>query len=134
MIHDPADEELYKLKVDLLTGDTETWVLPSDGTVLLDHPLKPHNTSLDGGSAQADVPLERQSQMPRQGFRMTVQPMVEQSFINKYGSNVQTRVNAIMAHAKTFFVHGSLQTKFELDIKPLHEYPYPLTATGSQLK
>ena len=45
-----------------------------------------------------------------------------------------TRVNAIMEHAKTFFLHGSLQTKFELDIKSLHNYPNTLLAGENQLK
>ena len=128
MIHDPSDEELYKLKVDLQTGETQTWVLPSDGSVKLDHVMTPPSER----SSTPKAAVERA--MPSQGFRMTVQPMVDQSFRNQYGSNVQTRVNAIMEHAKTFFVHGSLQTKFELDIKSLHNYPNTLLAGENQLK
>jgi len=127
MIHDPSDEELYKLKVDLQTGETQTWVLPADGSVKLDHVMTPPGER----SSKPKAAVERA--MPSQGFRMTVQPMVDQSFRNQYGSNVQTRVNAIMEHAKTFFVHGSLQTKFELDIKSLHNYPNALLAGENEL-
>merc|ERR1711990_56373 len=126
-IHDPSDEELYKLKVDLKTGDSQLWVLPKD--IELDHPERPPGERL----LRSAVPTDRQVAMPSSGFKMTVQPMVDQSFRNQHGSAVEERVNAIIEHAKTFFQHASLGTKFVLDLKPLHNYPNTLRATGSEL-
>ena len=114
------------MKVDLETGDSELWVLPKD--VELDNPVRPPRNR-----AQIPVPKERQVAMPSSGFRMTVQPMVDQSFRTQFGSQVEERVNAIMEHAKTFFEHASLGTKFELDIKDLHKYPTKMQATSKEL-
>ena len=128
MIHDPSDEELYKLKVDLKTGETQSWVLPNDGSVKLDHVLTPPDDRSYMPAATRQVP------MPSQGFRMTVQPMVDQSFMDQFGSQVQARIDAITNHAKTFFAHASLETKFELDIKPWVYYSSKLFATDYNLE
>merc|ERR1712029_693382 len=42
VIHDPSDEELYKLKVDLETGESKLWVLPNDGTIKIDGAIRPN--------------------------------------------------------------------------------------------
>merc|ERR1712029_129074 len=129
MIHDPSDEELYELKVDLQTGETENWV-QNDGSIELDVVVMPP----DENTTTREVPLERQVSMPTQGFRLKVQPIVDQAFRTKFGSLVQTRVNAIIEHSKTFFAHGSLKTKFELDVQSLHSYPHSMKATVPDLQ
>lgn len=128
VIHDPSDDELYKLKVELGTGKSKLWTLPNDGTIKVDHPQRPPDSE-----AVRTVPIDRQVQMPPQGFRMKVQPMVDQSFRNQFGTAVSTRVNAILEHAKTLFKHASLQTKFELDLKPLRNYPGSMKAIDGNL-
>ena len=127
MIHDPSDEELYKLKVDIATGESELEVLPS--TVPLDEPMRPEETR-----SLPKIPLDRQSAMPTSGFRMKVQPMIDQSWRNQFGAAAQTRLNAIIEHAKTFFQHSSLVTKFELDVQPVQNYPNSMKATGTDLR
>jgi len=129
VIHDPSDDELYKLKVDLVKGSTEQYLVSHKGGAGFDLALDPPHQD----RFLEDVPQERQSQMPAAGFRMTVQPMVDRRFRNHFGKGVHDKVNAILEHARTFFTHASLQTKFELEYKPLHFYPGEAYATNSDL-
>jgi len=126
MIHDPSDEELYKLKVNIATGEAEMSILPP--SVKLDDAIMPEETR-----ALPRVPLERQSAMPAAGFRMKVQPLIDDSWRNQFGSGAVTKLNAVMEHAKTFFKHSSLGTKYELDVQSVHNYVGDMKATGSQL-
>ena len=127
MIHDPSDEELYKLKVDISTGKAELEVLPN--TVQLDHAMRPEETR-----AHPQIPIERQSAMPAAGFRMKVQPMMDLSWRNEFGAQAETKLNAVMEHAKTFFQHSSLGTKFELDVLPVQNYDLSVNANGNNLE
>ena len=127
MIHDPSDEELYKLKVDIATGKSELEVLPS--TVQLDEPMSPEDSR-----ALPKIPIDRQAAMPTSGFRMKVQPMIDQSWRNQFGNSALTRLNAIIEHAKTFFLHASLGTKFELDVLTVRNYPNSLKATRPDIR
>ena len=126
MIHDPSDEELYKLKVDITTGKAEMDILPP--SVKLDDAIMPEETR-----ALPKVLLEKQSPMPAAGFRMKVQPLIDDSWRNQFGSGAVTKLNAVMEHAKTFFKHSSLGTKYELDVQSVHNYVGNMKATGSQL-
>jgi len=126
MIHDPSDEELYKLKVDISTGKAELEVLPN--TVQLDHAMRPEETR-----ALPQIPIERQSAMPAAGFRMKVQPIIDQSWRTQFGDQALTRLNAVIEHAKTFYQHSSLGTKFELDVQAVHNYSTSMKATGNDL-
>ena len=126
MIHDPSDDELYKLRVDNTTGKAEMDILPP--SVKLDDAIMPEETR-----ALPKVPLERQSPMPAAGFRMKVQPLIDDSWRNQFGSGAVTKLNAVMEHAKTFFKHSSLGTKYELDVQSVHNYVGDMKATGSQL-
>ena len=127
MIHDPSDEELYKLKLDITTGMTKLDVLPS--SVKLDEGAEPEETR-----SLPQIPLERQSAMPSAGFRMKVQPIIDLSWRNQFGAQNVTRLNAVMEHAKTYFKHSSLGTKYELDVQAVHNYATNMKATSSQLK
>ena len=126
MIHDPSDEELYKLKVDISTGKAELEVLPN--TVQLDHAMRPEETR-----ALPQIPIERQSAMPAAGFRMKVQPIIDQSWRTQFGDQALTRLNAVIEHTKTFYQHSSLGTKFELDVQAVHNYSTSMKATGNDL-
>merc|ERR1711953_1483353 len=66
MIHDPSDEELYKLKLDITTGMANLDILPS--SVKLDEGVEPEESR-----SLPQIPLERQTAMPSAGFRMKVQ-------------------------------------------------------------
>ena len=120
VIHDPADDELYKLKVDIAKGKTEKLDVYMKGSDRFDIAKRPPG---EDRSNLPEVPLERQVQMPVSGFRMTVQPLVDLGFRNHFGNATKDRVNAVLEHARTFFTHASLQIKFELEYKPLHNYP-----------
>ena len=126
MIHDPSDEELYKLKVNIATGEAEMSILPP--SVKLDDAIMPEETR-----ALPKVPLERQSAMPAAGFRMKVQPLIDDSWRSQFGSGAVTKLNAVMEHAKTFFKHSSLGTKFVLDVQSVHNYTGDMKATGSHM-
>ena len=129
MIHDPSDEELYKLKVNIATGEAEMSILPP--SVKLDDAIMPEETR-----ALPTVPLERQSPMPAAGFRMKVQPLIDDSWRNQFGSGAVTKLNAVMEHAKTFFMHGDkvLGTKLELEVQSVHNYTGDMKATKNHIE
>ena len=126
MIHDPSDEELYKLKVDISTGVAKRNNLSPN--VELDDEIIPEETR-----ALPSVPAERQSALPASGFRMKVLPMLDLSWRNQFGGQAETRLNAVIEHTKTFFQHSSLVTRYELEVLPVHNYPTSLKATSNQL-
>jgi len=133
VIHDPSDEELYKLKVDLETGESKLWVLPNDGTIKIDGAIRPNVSE----ETLRTVPLDRQVPMPSQGFRMKIQPIIDASFRSLFDNNaavVYARVESIFQHAKSFFKHASLTTKFELDVQALHNHPGSMKPTTSDLE
>ena len=127
MIHDPSDEELYKLKVDISTGvatnTDDTDDLPS--STVIDDPLVPEETR-----NLPIVPKDRQSALPKSGFRMKVQPILDLSWREQFGNLAQTRLNAVLEHAKTFFQHSTLETRYELEVLPVHNYPTRMTASS----
>ena len=127
MIHDPSDEELYQLQVDMSTGKTES-VLPPTNQEYNDLRTPEETLKLPV------VPIERQQAMPKSGFRMRVQPVTDQAWRSKFGRQANGKVAAVMEHAKTLFKHASLVTKYELEVLPVQNYPGTLTATGPNLK
>ena len=122
MIHDPSDEELYKLKVDISTGVATN---ADDPSIVIDDPIVPEETR-----NLPIVPKDRQSALPKSGFRMKVQPIVDLSWREQFGNLAQTRLNAVLEHAKTFFQHSTLETRYELEVLPVHNYPTRMTASS----
>ena len=122
MIHDPSDEELYKLKIDMSTGVATN---ADDPSIVIDDPIVPEETR-----NLPIVPKDRQSALPKSGFRMKVQPIVDLSWREQFGDQAQTRLNAVLEHGKTFFQHSTLETRYELDILPVHNYPTRMTASS----
>ena len=124
MIHDPSDEELYKLKVDISAGvATNADDLPPNAVI--DEPLVPEETR-----NFRIVPKDRQSALPKSGFRMKIQPILDLSWRDQFGDQAQTRLNAVLEHAKTFFQHSTLETRYELEVLPVHNYPTRMTASS----
>ena len=113
IIHDPSDEELYKLKVDITTGVAVMDMLPTN--VQFDESIIPEEVR-----DLPMVPLERQEAMPPQGFRLKVQPLIDSQWRARWGDGSAARVEAVMEHARTFFKHSSLGTKYELDVQPVN--------------
>jgi len=129
MIHDPSDEELYKLKVNLKTGKTEIHIIPKN--IKFQEPLGPHE--LPGDESVRQVPVNR-AVLPSQGFKMTMQIVIDKAFTTKFGANSQETVNAILVHAKTYFAHTqSLTTKLELNVLPIITIEESLPVTGANL-
>ena len=54
--------------------------------------------------------------------------MIDQSWRNEFGDQAETRLNAVIEHAKTFFQHASLKTKFALDVLPVQNHPNSVLA------
>ena len=80
------------------------------------------------------IPIERQKAMPKSGFRMKVQPVTDEAWRQKFRRQANEKVAAVMEHAKTFFKHATLVTKYELDVLPVQSYRGTLSATGPNLK
>ena len=116
------------MKVDITTGVAEMDMLPAD--VQFDESIIP-----DEVRDLPMVPLERQQAMPKQGFMLKVQPLFDNSWRNRWGEDSAARVEAVIEHAKTFFKHSTLGTKYELDVQPvLTSFNGRLTAKSADLR
>ena len=127
MIHDPSDEELYQLQVDMSTGQTES-VLPPENQDYNDLRTPEETLKLPV------IPIERQKAVPKSGFRMKVQLVTDEAWRQKFRRQANEKVAAVMEHAITLFKHATLVTKYELEVLPVQKYPGTLSATGPNLK
>ena len=125
MLNDPSQEELYKLRVNLKTGDT-TWV---DMPVVNDTVANPKDDNRDDELADDRLFLEP---LPRQGFRLKVLPVVDLSFLLNFGDQVEDTVAGIMAYTNLFFKR-SADFKIELDVLPTQRIYIPLPASQPSL-
>ena len=57
--------------------------------------------------------------------------VIDGYFTEKYGSNSETRVAGVFNHMKTFFVHTSLQVKFNLIKLPTKTLTQKILITAS---
>ena len=70
------------------------------------------------------IQLRSGTQIPKSGFRMKVQPVIDLSFKRRFGGNSQQKVNEIFEFVKAVFLHPSLKTKFRVDVHNyVYEYP-----------
>ena len=118
VIRDPSDKEMYELEVNIATGEAQ----------FVQYKYKPqYMYDIDDAILPQETRqlLERQQQvaMPTEGFRMKIQPLTDLVWRNQFGDQSEAKLQAVFEHAKTFFQHPTLQTKFELDILPTHDYP-----------
>merc|ERR1712212_397550 len=92
-------------------GDT----LPQDGEFHFDdkdHLPENRMTPLERMALLAQYQMNRQN-LPSQ-MDLKVQMVIEGKFTEKFGDDSETRVAGVFNHMKTFFQHGSLETKFNL--------------------
>ena len=80
------------------------------------------------------IPIHKQKSMPKTGFRMKVQPIITASWRRYFKGQAKEKVAAVMEYAKTFFKHVSLETKYELEVLPVKNYPKSLSANSDDLK
>ena len=64
MISDPSDEELYKMRVNLETGEGKTEVLPTDGSIKFNEPEPSPEFNVSG----RNLPAVNRAPMPKKGF------------------------------------------------------------------
>ena len=116
------------MKVDITTGVAEMEMFPKN--VQFDESIIP-----DEVRDLPMVPLERQEAMPKQGFMLKVQPLFDDSWRERWGEGSVARIEAVIEHARTFFKHSTLGTKFELDVQPVHtSFTGRLTAKSADLR
>ena len=122
VIRDPSDKEMYELEVNIATGEAQFVTSPPEYKYDIDDAILPQETR---------ELLERQQQvaMPTEGFRMKIQPLTDLVWRNQFGDQSEAKLQAVFEHAKTFFQHPTLQTKFELDVLPTHDYPEKMDGT-----
>ena len=118
VIRDPSDKEMYELEVNIATGEAQFVTSPPEYKYDIDDAILPQET-------RELLLHERQQQiaMPTEGFKMKIQPLTDLTWRNQFGDQSEAKLQAVFEHSKTFFQHPTLQTKFELDILPTHDYP-----------
>ena len=72
--------------------------------------------------------------MPKTGFRMKIQPIITASWRRYFKEKAKEKAAAVMEHVKTDFKLASLETKYELEVLPVKNYPKSLKANGDDLK
>ena len=116
VIRDPSDKEMYELEVNIATGEAQFVTSPPAYKYDINDAILPQETR--------ELLHERELvAMPTEGFRMKIQPLTDLVWRNQFGDQSEAKLQAVFEHAKTFFQHPTLQTKFELDILPTHDYP-----------
>merc|ERR1712212_215558 len=134
MILDPADKELYQMKVDLVTGNATKDTLP--------HDIIAHVHDELGPEMRMD-PIERQmwideynndveSRMPKT-FKFRVQLVADGYFKEEYGFKTVEKVTAVFNHLKTYYAHPSLGVKFDLVKLPVKIIPYKILIAAHKL-
>jgi len=134
MILDPADKELYQMKVDLISGKATKDTLP--------HDIIAHVHDELGPEMRMD-PIERQmrieqynndieSRMPRT-FKFRVQLVADGYFKEQYGFKTVEKVTAVFNHLKTYYSHPSLGVKFDLVKLPVKIIPYKIQIAAHKL-
>ena len=119
VIRDPSDKEMYELEVNIATGEAQFVTSPPEYNYDIDDSIVPQETR----ELLPTILHERQVAMPTEGFRMKIQPLTDLVWRNQFGDQSEAKLQAVFEHAKTFFQHPTLQTKFELDVLPTHDYP-----------
>ena len=61
--------------------------------------------------------------MPKEGFKIKIQPLLDLQWRLKFQNNALDRLYAVFEHAKTFINAPGLDTKFELDFFPVLNFP-----------
>lgn len=114
MIVDP-DSEMYRLKVDMESGNSKFLV---HSTKAVDKVISTKSSS----NASNIIQLRSNTRIPKSGFRMKVQPVIDLSFQRRFGGNSQQKVNEIFEFVKAVFLHTSLTTKYKLDVASIRTY------------
>ena len=116
VIRDPSDKEMYELEVNIATGEAQFVTSQPEYKYDINDAILPQETR----ELLHEMGLVA---MPTEGFRMKIQPLTDLVWRNQFGDQSEAKLQAVFEHAKTFFQHPTLQTKFELDILPTHDYP-----------
>ena len=136
MIHDPSDQELYKLKVNLNNGDTSMVPMP----IVNDAVANP-SQDRDGLDLEPKdrfffkLPKKKTPKkfsLPSQGFKLRVQPVVDSRFVGMFGEETEDKVAGIMTYTNLFFKR-STGFRIDLDVLPTKRINVPMPASATNL-
>ena len=128
MIHDPSEDELFKLRVDLETGESEMLPMPVINDTVA-NPDEDRDIRMKAQWAETRLFLEP---LPRQGFKLKVLPIVDLAFQFSQGNTSDDMVAGIMAFTNTFFKHSN-DFKIELEVLPTVRIPAYLPANPASI-
>ena len=126
MIHDPSGHKLYTLTVDLVKGQSFESYMPSFKDVSMN--------MRQGHAPQSRIfPIfPPQKALPSAGFRLTIQPVVDQAFQDQFGSDANETVAAIMMMSNMFYKQSN-DFKIELEVLPYVAISSTLDASPQNL-
>jgi len=123
-IHDNVTEimistatELWHVQVsgDLDSGQYEDDVLPNDGSITWPDPPAPFHEQRKRMLERRGINQER-AVYPSSGFKLDVHILYDDAFLSRFGSDVQTRITAVMTLAEVYLKHASLETVMKPNI------------------
>lgn len=100
-------DALHSLECDQATGEVRDNRLPNDGSIILDGPIELTNPE-EGGTLT--YPLDP---LPPNGFKLRVHVFYDQAFMDRFGSAVDERIDAVFAFVNGHFRLPSLTTIVE---------------------